>query len=212
MCVVLFQIASQKDKKTYHIIVYWLIIQAVLRITGIYSFAPPIFKFFFLILPPIFFIIYLFLNKKGKFFIDHIDAKFLTVIHIYRVSLQLIFYTLILNNTLPEIITPFYRNLEIVFGISALIIYYYGCVKKYIGRNLILIWNVLGLIILIAVIANTNFSSSSHFPFQKFKIDPENWISYFYFPVIWLPSFMVPLFIFAHLAIIRQIIILKEKF
>jgi hypothetical protein len=95
------------------------------------------------------------------------------------------------------------RNFDIVAGLTAPVIYYFGSVKQQIGRKVMLLWNIicLGLLFNIVVIAVL----SAPFPFQQFAFDQPN-IALLYFPFVWLPCCVVPLVLLSHLATIRQLI------
>lgn len=93
------------------------------------------------------------------------------------------------------------RNFDIVAGITAPIIVYFGFTKTKIDRQTILIWNVIFLGFLLNIVVNALFSAPS--PIQIFAFDQPN-IAILNFPFIWLPTFIVPIVLFGHLTSIRQ--------
>jgi hypothetical protein len=96
------------------------------------------------------------------------------------------------------------RNLDIISGITAPVIYYFGFVKKKIGRTVLILWNLicLGLLVNIVTIAIL----SAPFTFQRFGFDQPNF-AILLFPFVWLPGIIVPLVLFSHLAMLRQLLI-----
>ena len=99
------------------------------------------------------------------------------------------------------------KNFDILSGITAPLIYYFGFVKFKINKTGILIWNFICLSLLINIVFLAVFSAP--FPFQKFAFEQPN-IALLYFPFIWLPSCVVPLVLLSHLAAIQQLLSKKQ--
>ncbi|HYK56589.1 MAG TPA: hypothetical protein VEV15_08905 [Flavisolibacter sp.] len=106
---------------------------------------------------------------------------------------------------MPQLMTFEGRNLDVLSGLTAPLIYYYGFVKKSLGAKTLLAWNVVCLAILSFTVVNAVLSAPT--PFQQFGFDQPN-IAVLYFPFVWLPGTVVPLVYFSHLASIRRL--LKE--
>ncbi len=204
LTVWMFYKAAHNSTITLLIIAVWLGVQAALGFSGFYTFTdkfPP--PFLLAILPPLFFIIWLFTTKKGRKYIDSLDIKALTILHIIRIPVEVVLFWLFLHKTVPELMTFEGRNFDILSGLTAPAIYYFGFIKQSISKKLILIWNLICLGLLINIVANAVLSAP--FPFQKFAFDQPN-IAVLYFPFNWLPSCVVPLVLLSHLASIRQLI------
>jgi len=187
-------------------LIIWLVIQAVLSLNNIYNIDtntfPP--KILLLgILPTILTIILLFFTAKGRRFIDSLPLKNLTYLNIVRIPVEIILYWLFLNKVVPELMTFEGRNFDILAGISAPIIAYFGFTKSKLSRKTILIWNFICLGLLINIVLYAFFSAPS--PIQKFAFDQPN-IAILNFPFCWLPTFIVPIVLFGHLVSIRQLI------
>lgn len=187
-------------------LIIWLVIQAVLSLNNIYNkdtnTFPPIILLLG-ILPTILTIILLFSTAKGRQFIDSLPLKNLTYLNIVRIPVEIILYWLFLNKVVPELMTFEGRNFDIIAGISAPIIAYFGFTKSKLSRKTILIWNFICLGLLINIVLNAFFSAPS--PIQKFAFDQPN-IAILNFPFCWLPTFIVPIVLFGHLVSIRQLI------
>ncbi|MCO4292611.1 hypothetical protein NF867_07045 [Solitalea sp. MAHUQ-68] len=204
--------SAQTRKKALSIFIglaVWLIFQTVLTISNVYNsgtnFFPP--KILLLgILPTILTIILLFSTSKGRTFIDSLPLRNLTYLNIVRVPVEIVLYWLFLNKAIPELMTFEGRNFDILAGITAPIIAYFGLTKHKIGRNGILLWNFACLGLLINIVVNTLFSTPS--PIQKFAFEQPN-IAILNFPFSWLPTLIVPVVLFGHLTAIRQL--LKHK-
>jgi len=201
--------SEQTRKKTAPVfigLVIWLAIQAVLTLKNIYrnetNTLPP--KIMLLgILPAILTITLLFLTSKGRQFIDSLPLKNLAYLNIVRIPVEIVLFWLFLNKAVPELMTFEGRNFDILAGISAPFIAYFGVTKAKLSRQTILTWNFICLGLLANIVVNALLSAPS--PMQKFAFEQPN-IAILNFPFSWLPTFIVPIVLFGHLASIRQLI------
>jgi len=189
--------------------ILWLLLQAVLTLNNSYnldttSFPPKIILTG--ILPAIITIIIAFSTQKGRQFIDSLPLKNLTYLNIVRIPVEIVLYWLFLNKTIPELMTFEGRNFDILAGITAPIIAYFGLTKTTLSRQTILLWNFICLSLLLNIVINALLSAPS--PIQKFAFDQPN-IAILNFPFSWLPTFIVPIVLFGHLTSIRQLF--KQK-
>jgi hypothetical protein len=208
LTVAVFYMAANKSKTTLIILLAWLVIQAGISLTGFYTVTdtiPP--RFLLLVIPPLLVIIGLFITSKGRQYLDSLDATKLTLLHTVRILVELVLFWLFLNKKVPGLMTFEGRNFDILSGLTAPVIYFFGFRKKQLSKAILLLWNFicLGLLVNIVVIAVL----SAPFPFQKFAFDQPN-IAVLYFPFTWLPACVVPLVLLSHLATIRQLL-KKEK-
>ena len=183
----------------------WLTIQAVLAYKNVYisdtnSFPPKIMLIG--ILPTILTIIFLFTTLKGRQFIDSLPLKHLTYLNTVRIPVEIVLFWLFLSKAIPELMTFEGRNFDILAGITAPFVAYYGLTKQKLSRQIILIWNFACLGLLANIVVNALLSAPS--PIQKFAFDQPN-IGILNFPFSWLPTFIVPIVLFGHLASIRQL-------
>jgi hypothetical protein len=196
------------SKRTYILagLIAWLFLQAFMSLNNFYSTdtaaIPP--KFLLLVLPPFLTILILFISRAGRRFIDNLSLIQLTYLHVVRIPVELVLYWLFLNKAVPELMTFSGRNFDILAGITAPFIAYLGLQKYTVTRPSILIWNVIALLLLLNIVINAVLSAP--FAIQKFAFEQPN-IAVLYFPFSWLPGFIVPLVLFAHLVSIRQLII-----
>ena len=205
----LFYIAANKSDVVLFIMISWLILQGATGYSGFYintQSVPP--RFLFLVLPPLLLIFILMGFRKGKNFIDGLDLKSLTLLQVVRIPVELVLFMLFTYGTIPELMTFEGRNFDILAGITAPIVFYYGFINKRLSNRSILTWNVICLILLLNIIINAVLSAP--FPFQKFAFDQPN-IAVFYFPYVWLPGFIVSIVFISHIVSIRQLIKIKDK-
>ncbi len=201
----LFYRAGNYSFAAFLIISIWLVIQGILSITGFYLVTntnPP--RGILFILPSLVSIFILFVTAGGRRFIDQMDPGMLTLLHIIRIPVEFVLYWLYLDKQVPKLMTFAGGNYDIISGITAPIVFYFGFVNKLIGRNIILFWNILCLGLLFMIARHAIFSVPSSF--QKFGFDQPN-IAILHFPYAWLPSCVVPMVLFSHLAMIRKLIL-----
>lgn len=185
-------------------VIIWLAAQAVIGLTGFYTSnttVPP--RFALLLIPPIVFITILFLTKGGKAIIAGFDLKTLTLLHIVRIPVELTLFWLYQQKAIPQVMTFEGHNFDILCGLTAPLVYYFGFVKNVLSRYLILAWNVICLLVLANIVVTAVLSAP--LPFQQFGFDQPN-IAMLYFPFIWLPCFVVPAVLFAHLVTIKRLL------
>jgi hypothetical protein len=203
--VFVFYKATNRSKPVLIIISIWMIVQSIISVTGFYQATdsiPP--RLVLLVAPPMMAIVFIFLTSKGRAFIDSLNSKFLTLLHIVRIPVELILLALFIYGYVPRIMTFEGRNLDIISGASAVLIYYFGYIKKAAGYKLLLMWNFVCLALLLNIVVIAIFSAP--FSFQQFGFDQPN-IGILYFPFTLLPGVIVPIVLFSHLASIRKLMI-----
>lgn len=197
---------TQKKANTILVgLIIWLIIQAVLTCRNIYnsdSSSTP--KILLLgVLPTVLAIIILFSTTSGQQFIDSLPLINITYLNIVRIPVELVLFGLFLNKAVPQLMTFEGRNFDIIAGITAPFIAYFGWRKRKLSRKIVLVWNIICLGLLLNIVVNALLSAPS--PLQKFAFDQPN-IAILNFPFSWLPVFIVPIILFGHLTSIRRLI------
>lgn len=187
----------------------WLVIQAIFTLKNIYntdtnSFPPKIMLFG--ILPTILTMVILFATQKGRQFVDSLPVKNLTYLNVVRIPVEIVLFWLFLNKAVPELMTFEGRNFDIIAGITAPFVAYFGLSKNKLSSQAILIWNFICLGLLMNIVVNALFAAPS--PIQKFAFEQPN-IAILNFPFSWLPTFIVPIILFGHLSSIRQCLKIK---
>lgn len=203
LTIFLFFKAAGYSKKVFLVITIWLVFQGILGYSGFYQNTSTIPPRIFLTFGPIFiFFAFLFISKGGKKWIETLDLKTLTILHIVRIPVELILYGIFLAKAIPELMTFSGRNFDILAGLTAPFIYYFGFVKSILSKKFMLIWNVLCLALLLNIIVNAILSAP--LPFQQFAFEQPN-IAILYFPFIWLPAVVVPIVLFSHFVAIKRL-------
>lgn len=181
----------------------WLTLQSILGLSGFYTVPnamPP--RFPLLFIPPLLFLLVNLFTVQGRRLLDSFNIKTLTLLHLIRIPVEIVLYWLFVHKAIPELMTFEGRNFDIISGITAPFIYYFGLIKKSISKQWLITWNIACLLLLINVVVNSVLSAPT--PLQKFAFDQPN-IAVGFFPFMLLPSFIVPMVILAHVVAIRQL-------
>lgn len=199
--------ATNHSKTAILIAFGWLSLQGVLGYAGFYrntdAFPP---RLIFLLGPPLILIMVLFLLPKGRKIINRMIPAWLTWLHVVRIPIEFVLYWLYIHGQIPELMTFEGRNFDIVSGISAPFIAYLWFHKNYTKKTFLVLWNLGALLLLFSIVINAIFAAP--FPFQLQAFEQPN-VGVLYFPFIWLPAFIVPVVLFAHLVTLR--ILLKGE-
>lgn len=199
--------AGKRSNLLAGIVFTWLLAQSFVSYSGFYLITesyPP--RFLLLVMPPLVVVILLFLTRPGRRSIDRFEVKALSYLHVVRLPVEVVLWLLYQNKLVPELMTFEGRNFDIVTGISAPFIAYFGYSSFGPKRTQLLIWNFISLGLLINIVVNAVLSAP--FPFQQFAFDQPN-VGVLYFPFVWLPGFIVPVALFSHLVCIRALILRK---
>jgi hypothetical protein len=202
--IAFFYRAAHRSRNFLIVVFAWMIIQTILALRMFYTLTttvPP--RIILLGVPPLVIIICLFLTTRGKRFLDSLDIKYLTLLHIIRIPVELSLLWLSTNKVIPQLMTFEGRNFDILSGITAPVIYYFVFIKNSWGKGLLLGWNFICLALLLNIVVNAVLSVPT--AFQQFAFDQPN-IAILYFPFNLLPAVVVPLVMLSQLASIRQLL------
>jgi hypothetical protein len=200
---------STATKFLSFLIPFWLIFQATLGIGGFYlntQVVPPRLMLFSF-LPALITIILLFVLAR-KNFIERLPLQILTYLHVIRIPVELVLLWLFQNGQVPQLMTFEGRNFDILAGITAPVVAWLAFRGGKANRSLLIVWNLFALGTLLNIVINAVLSFP--FPFQQFAFEQPN-RGLLYFPFIWLPSTIVPIVLFCHLASLWRLIRGTEK-
>lgn len=182
----------------------WIIIQSAVAVTGFYTVTdtvPP--RFILLVGPPAAVIAMIFFTVRVKKILNGFNNEVITYIHSTRIGAEIVLFLLAEVHFVPKLLTWEGSNFDLLTGLTAPLIGYFGLRKNYLSKSFLLSWNIAGMVLLVNVAYLGIFSAPS--PFQRFSFDQPNQLP-LYFPFILLPAFLVPLMMFAHLTVIRSIL------
>lgn len=208
LTVWIFYLASRQSKVVLIVLTAWIILQAFIGLSGFYlvtDTVPP--RMLLLVGLPMLLIVLIFFTRKGKAFVDGLEPRLLTMLHVVRIPVEMVLFWLYVYGNVPELMTFEGRNFDVFSGITAPLVYYLYFHRKIAGNKFLLIWNIICLALLFNIVVNAVLSVPS--PFQQQAFEQPN-IAVLYFPFVWLPCCVVPLVLFSHLAVIRRLIIYKK--
>lgn len=204
----LFIRAANYSKVTILMISVWTLLQSALGLSGFYTNTTLLTsRFPLLVIPPMIFLASCFFTPKGKAFIDGLDLKGLTILHIIRIPVEITLLFLFLSHAIPEAMTFEGRNFDVLSGLSAPVIYYFAFIKKNLGKTAMIIWNIACMILLLNVVSSAVLSLPGRY--QHFGFDQPN-IAVGFFPFLLLPALLVPLVLFSSAAAIRRLVLNKN--
>lgn len=197
---------SERVQRRVHMIALvllaWIIFQSTLALNGWYmnrTATPP--HMIFPVIVTFSLMTLAFATPRGRRFIGGLSPFALTLLHVIRIPVEICLYWLAYYKQVPWSMTFYGHNYDIVFGITAPIIAWFGIRKRRIPTRLIQAWNVAGIISLLIIIVTAFGAAPS--PLQSWDFQQPNY-AVLHFPFIWLPSVIVPLVLFAHIAILTH--------
>jgi hypothetical protein len=182
----------------------WIIFQAVLAIGGFYqdlSSVPPRVVLFGV--APAIGLIMVYLIFFRTTFIESLPLGLLTLVHVIRIPVELVLLWLYQSGQIPRAMTFEGLNFDILSGILAPIVYFIAFRNGNINRWILIAYNLLGLVLLANIVMIAVMSLPS--PMQQMSFDQPN-VAVLYFPYIWLPTIVVPIVLFCHLASLWQLV------
>ena len=189
---------SKSAKIFVFLVVAQMIFQAFAASAGFYQKTdaiPP--RLFLFGLFPALLTIILFFAFARRQLVEKLPIIALTWIHVIRIFVEIVLYWLAANKLVPELMTFTGRNFDILAGLSAPLAALWAFRGGRANRPLLIIWNLLALGLLVNIVVIAIFSLP--FPFQQTAFEQPN-IAVLYFPFVWLPTVIVPIVLFAHLA------------
>jgi hypothetical protein len=184
------------------VLLAWLGLTGILAMNGFYldsQSMPP--KIMLVVLPALILSIVLSRTKTATRLLAAIEPDFIVGAQSFRLGVEIIFYFLLINHGMPEMMTFEGRNMDISVGITALPMAIMHKRGKISDRTL-RIWNYVGLAILLNVMIHGMLSAPT--PFQQIVTTPVNNFM-MHFPFIWLIAFLVPTALTGHLLSLRQL-------
>ena len=200
--LLVFWFSANKSIYVLLISIGWLAFQGILGFSLFYTDTtniPP--KFILALFPVLVLIVFIFITKRGRIFINSLNVKSLYLIHVVRIPVEFGLYGLALYKTIPLLMTFEGSNFDIFAGLTAPLILLGYFVKDWFSDSFVLLWNLLSLALLIAILINAVLSVPS--PIQTQAFNQPN-VAILHFPYIWLASFIVPVVIFSHLVAIKR--------
>jgi hypothetical protein len=139
------------------------------------------------------------LSRIGSRLVAEAGIVWLVGVQAFRIAVEIFLDWGHRVDLVPVQMTFAGRNWDVVSGVSAAGIAWLAA-KERAPRWLILLWNCVGLALLLNIVVIAILSMPT--PLRRFHNDPANsFIAYF--PYIWLPTFLVQVALFGHLLVFR---------
>ncbi|MCE6988248.1 hypothetical protein [Dyadobacter sp. CY323] len=182
----------------------WILVQSAVSSTGFYTDTGPVVpRMLFMVVPPVVLIAWLFLARPGKVLLDQMDMHLLTVIHVVRAPFEVILYWLYISKVVPQEMTFGGGNPDILSGLTAPAIYYWGLLKGKVRWQLLVLWNLVSLGLLLNVILRSILSAPLFF--QTIGFEQPN-VAVLHFPFVFWPGAVAPIIVCSHLIVIRNLV------
>lgn len=140
------------------------------------------------------------LSPLGRRLADHLPLWSLVALQAFRLPLELAMHGMYERGIMPVQMSYSGRNFDILTGATAIIVAVLIAIGRG-GRALITVWNVIGLILLVNIVAVAVLSTPRFHYFGHEQVNV--WITYP--PFVWLPAVMVLTALAAHLSIFRAV-------
>lgn len=188
-------------------LVAWAVVISLLSLTGFvtdFSTFPP--KIIIVLIVPLVTIIWVVNTATVKEILNHVRQEFLILLQTFRIFVEILLWMLFINGLAPVQMSFEGRNLDVLSGLSAILIAYLVSRKK-ISRHVLVGWHFACLGLLLNIVITAILSMPT--PFRLFMNEPSNTIVA-EFPIIWLPGFLVPLAYGLHFLSLRQLFVRKS--
>jgi hypothetical protein len=185
-------------------LVSWLALLAFLAYNGFFGdfqVLPP--RIAFAILPPLLIISFLAGSAKLSRLLTVLPAWWLIGAQVFRVAVEIVLWLLFEDGRLPVQMTFEGLNYDILAGLTAPFIAFYLASNPGRKKTVGVVWNLLGLGLLLNIVTIALLSTPS--PFRFFMNEPANTIVA-HWPYIWLPGFVVPVAFMLHLFSLKQLL------
>lgn len=187
----------------------WTIVLSVISLTGFFtetSGMPP--RFAPAVAVPLLTIAALFATAKGRAFIDGLDQGLLVLLNTIRIPVELVLFGLFVHGAIPELMTFTGRNWDILSGLTAPLVWWFGYRRRVLPRAVLIGWNLMCLALLFNIVINAILAAP--FDFQQQAFDQPN-VAIFYFPYVLLPGVVVPSVLFSHLVLLRSLMTASSR-
>lgn len=156
-----------------------------------------------LLIPPVIAIGYSVTSAKVMAYATALPAFWWIYVQSFRVLIEAILWMLYRYNLVPVQMTFEGYNFDVLTALTAPVVAYYCFVKNTWPKWIAVAWNLLGLGTLLTIVAISVLSSP--LPFRYFTNQPANTVV-FNFPMVWLPTFIVPVALGFHLMSLKLLL------
>jgi hypothetical protein len=157
------------------------------------------------LLLPMVIALYLTFSSSFNEILKNIAPENIIKLQSFRFFVEILLWLLFIDNTIPIQMSFEGRNFDVLVGITAPFIAWMAATGK-ISRTGMIIWNILGLCLLINIVSIAVLSLPT--PIQVFTEAPVTIVAYF--PISFLPGLLVPLAYTLHFFSLRQLLVSRK--
>jgi hypothetical protein len=182
----------------------WLIYAATMATTGFFQeLSPPPRIALFLILPAFAFIAYFFFSKNFEDLIQGVPPAWPVYLQSFRVAVEVLILGIFLEGLIPFEPTFEGYNFDILAGLSAPFVAYFGLQQKKLPVWALKLWNYLGLLLLLNVVSIflSLLLKPTLWGYASTPIRPE----FGMMPYLLIPAVLMPLAVFLHFFSLAQL-------
>ena len=182
----------------------WLLATGILAFSGFlsdFSTFPP--RGIIVLFIPLITILILTFSKSIRQLLAHVPAQWLIYPQVFRVLVEIILWMQYEVGNIPVQMTFEGRNLDILTGLTAPLVAYMVFDRKAWSPTVAVIWNILGLALLINIVGTALLSMPT--PMRQFMNEPANTLV-MTFPYVWIPAIFVTLAYTLHFFSLRQLL------
>ncbi len=194
--IAFFYLANKNAKKAVLLLIIGSLLQLLIAFTGFYHNTedfPP--HFTLVLVPSTLAIVYGLLPKQKELITQYRSINISTLSHAVRIPVEICLFYLFQYQMIPELMTFEGRNFDIIAGVTApLMSWLYA--KQKISNKVLLVWNWIGLGLVLFILINGILSAE--LPFQQFAFDQPN-KALEYPPYVLLPALIVPVVVYTHI-------------
>jgi len=141
-------------------------------------------------------------SSVGGRLLASVSIRAIIGLQAFRVGVELLLHRLYVEGFVPVQMTYAGRNFDVISGVTGVVLAAWLWRGRPVPRGLVLVWNTLGLALLVNIVAVAILSTPVSF--RRFTEGPPN-ILPSTFPWGWLPSFLVQVAWGSHLVVFRQL-------
>ncbi len=197
-----------RQRKVYNrtliVVICWAALLSVLALTGFFNdftHLPP--RLPFVLLLPLPFVLIIAFSPVGTELLRHTPPHWLVYLQSFRILVECLLWISFLRGLVPVQMSFEGRNFDVLSGLLAIPVGYYCLVKKSWPRSLVVVYNIIGLGLLVNIMVIAVLSLPT--PFRYFHNGPANTVVTT-FPFIFLPGMLVPLAYAMHIFSLRQVV------
>lgn len=147
-------------------------------------------------------------GRAGKLLLDQTRPELFVYLQSFRILVEAGIWILVRNGLLPVQLSFEGSNFDVLTGILAAPVGYYCFVKRTWPPVVAVVYNILGLVLLVNVVTLATLSMPT--PLRAFHNQPDSSLVT-RFPLIYLPGVLVPIAYTLHIFSLRQLILYRRQ-